>query len=29
MAKVTGPLLSMGARGTIGKSIVMASWKGV
>ena len=29
MAKVTGPLLSMGARGSIGKSMVIASWKGV
>lgn len=29
MAKITAPLLSMGARGSIGKSMVIASWKGV
>jgi len=29
MAKVTGPLLSMSARGQIGKSQVYAKWKGV
>lgn len=28
MAKITGPLLSFGARGSIGKTIVAASWKG-
>lgn len=29
MAKVTGPLLSFGADGQIGKSMVMSSWKGI
>lgn len=29
MAKVTGPLLSFGARGSIGKAAVFASWRGV
>ena len=29
MAKLTGPLLSMGARGTVGKTLVIADWKGV
>lgn len=29
MAKVSAPLLSMGARGSIGKSLVSASWRGV
>lgn len=29
MAKVTGPLLSMGAKGSIGKSAVFATWRGV
>lgn len=29
MAKVTAPLLSMGARGQIGKSAVFAKWRGV
>lgn len=29
MAKVTAPLLSIGARGTVGKTITFASWKGV
>lgn len=28
MAKITGPLLSFSARGSIGKTIVAASWKG-
>lgn len=28
MAKITGPLLSFGARGSIGKTIVAAAWKG-
>ena len=28
MSKITGPLLSLGARGQIGKSMVFASWKG-
>ena len=29
MAKITGPLLSLGARGQIGKSQVYAQWRGV
>ena len=29
MAKVTGPLFSLDARGTIGKAITFAYWKGV
>lgn len=29
MAKVTGPLLSFGANGQIGNSMVMSSWRGV
>lgn len=29
MAKVTGPLLSIGAIGSIGKTVVFASWRGV
>lgn len=29
MAKVTAPLLSMGARGQIGSSMVLAKWRGV
>jgi len=29
MAKLTAPLLSMGAQGQIGKSIVMSEWRGV
>lgn len=29
MAKLTGPLLSFGAEGQIGKSMVVASWRGV
>lgn len=29
MAKLTGPLLSMGARGQIGKTLVTATWRGV
>ena len=29
MAKVTGPLLSLGASGQIGKSIVFGDWRGV
>lgn len=29
MAKVTGPLMSMGASGTVGKNIVFFGWKGV
>jgi len=29
MAKTTGPLLSFGAKGQIGKAMVMADWKGV
>jgi hypothetical protein len=29
MATVTSPLLSLGARGSIGKSVVYSSWKGV
>lgn len=28
MAKLTGPLLSIGARGAIGKTLVAAEWKG-
>lgn len=28
MAKVTGPLMSMGASGTVGKAIVFSIWKG-
>jgi hypothetical protein len=28
MAKITGPLLSIGARGAIGKTLVAAEWKG-
>ena len=29
MAKLTGPLLSFGASGQIGKAMVVASWKGI
>lgn len=29
MAKVTGPLFSMGARGALGKAIVYSAWKGI
>jgi hypothetical protein len=29
MAKVTGPLMSMGARGAIGGAIVFGAWKGI
>tara|TARA_Y100001951_G_C11236729_1_gene237905 strand:- start:173 stop:826 length:654 start_codon:yes stop_codon:yes gene_type:complete len=29
MAKLTAPLLSMGAKGQIGKAMVIANWKGV
>lgn len=29
MAKVTGGLLSFGARGSIGKTLVMSKWKGI
>lgn len=29
MAKLTGPLLSFGARGSIGKTLVASSWRGV
>jgi hypothetical protein len=29
MAKLTAPLLSMGARGSIGKSMVVGAWRGV
>lgn len=29
MAKLTGPLLSMGARGSLGKTMVMSKWRGV
>lgn len=29
MAKLTGPLLSFGARGSVGKTLVAASWRGV
>lgn len=29
MAKLTAPLLSMGARGQIGKSMVVAKWRGI
>lgn len=29
MAKVTGPLLSLGASGSIGKSVVFGDWRGV
>lgn len=29
MAKLTGPLLSFGARGAVGKTLVTAEWKGV
>src|SRR5690606_16143033 len=29
MAKLTGPLLSFGARGQIGKAMVTAKWRGV
>lgn len=29
MAKLTAPLMSLGARGTIGKTIVFAAWKGI
>lgn len=29
MAKLTGPLLSMGARGQIGKTLVVAKWRGI
>jgi len=29
MAKLTGPLLSFGAKGQIGKTLVTADWKGI
>jgi len=29
MAKVQGPLMSMGARGAVGKAIVFGVWKGI
>lgn len=29
MAKLSGPLLSMGARGQIGKALVVSKWKGI
>lgn len=29
MAKLTAPMLSMGARGQIGKSLVVAKWRGI
>jgi len=29
MAKVTGPFFSMDARGTIGKALTAAAWKGI
>lgn len=29
MAKLTGPLLSLGARGQIGKTLVSSKWKGI
>jgi len=29
MSKLTGPLLSFGARGQIGKAMVTSTWKGV
>lgn len=29
MAKTTGPLLSFGARGAIGKTVVASSWRGI
>lgn len=29
MAKLTGPLMSMGAKGSIGKAMVTAEWRGV
>lgn len=29
MAKLTGPLMSFGARGQIGKGLVVASWRGI
>lgn len=29
MAKLTGPLLSLGARGQIGKTLVTSKWKGI
>src|ERR1044072_9344326 len=29
MAKLSGPLLSFGARGQLGKTMVMAKWRGV
>jgi len=29
MAKLTGPLFSLGASGTVGKAIVFGSWKGI
>ena len=29
MAKVTGPLFSMGARGTIGDAVTYSVWKGI
>lgn len=29
MAKLTGPLLSMGAKGQIGKGLVVSNWKGI
>lgn len=29
MARVTGPLMSMSASGTIGKALTFATWKGV
>jgi len=29
MAKLTGPLMSLGARGTIGKTLTFGSWRGI
>lgn len=29
MAKTTGPLFSMGARGTVGKTLTYSIWKGI
>lgn len=29
MAKLTGPLMSLGARGQLGKTLVMSKWRGV
>lgn len=29
MAKLTGPLLSMGARGQVGKTLVVGNWRGI